>query len=138
MPDEGKAEALEAVRLLAKAQMMAMRTGRLASPTSIDDVLGPEWLKYEREHPEEDRTEGLEILTDARKALSSVPMTHVESVRSAYAGYSEALSADDIKMASPSSRAVSIFAFNEWNIGMIISQGRIVLLRIKRAFPPPF
>lgn len=132
-------QALEAVRLLASARRAARQGTRLPFPVSIEDKEGPEMLAYERQHLQEPRIAGLRVMTDANKALASLPVDAVTFAGASSTAGSDPLHASDLVDAKrPSLRGMTIFLGGDWVVGLVIAEGRIVRMRLLRQLPPPF
>ena len=132
-------QALEAVRLLASARRAARQGTRLSFPVSIKDREGPEMLAYERQHPHEPRIADLQVMTDAKKALASLPIDAVTFAGPSSTASPDVLHASDLAGAKRSSlRGMTIFLGGDWAVGLVIVEGRIVRMRLLRQIPPPF
>jgi hypothetical protein len=132
-------QALEAVRLLASASRAARQGTRMSFPVSIKDKEGPEMLAYLRQHPEDSRIADLRVLTDAKKALASLPVDAVTFVGLSSTVLVDVLHASDtVGAKQPSLRGMTILLGGDWAAGLVIVDGRIVRMRLLRQIPPPF
>lgn len=132
-------QALEAVHLLGLASQDAKLGRRIFFPVSVEDREGPSMLAFERRHPEIPRDPELKIITNAKKALASLPVDAVSFCGLASTAYPDVLRPVDrkIKMGTEQ-RAMTIFLGGDWAVGLIISGGQIKLMRIVRELPAPF
>jgi hypothetical protein len=136
---EEKQRALEAVRLLAMASQAAKKGGRLGFPVSVQDKEGSEMLAYQRDHPEQPPISDFQILTNAKKALASLPIGEVTFVGPSETAFSNVLLASDFTtFRNRSARGITVFLGGDWTVGIVIVDGRIVRMRLQRAIPPPF
>jgi hypothetical protein len=136
---EAEDDALEAVRLLGLASHDAKLGRRISFPVSIEDREGPSMLAYERQHPEVPRIPELKIITNAKKALASLPVDAVSFSGLASTAFPTVLRpADQTNKMGPGPRAMTIFLGGDWAVGLIISDGQIKLMRMVREIPAPF
>lgn len=136
---ETKNQALEAVHLLGLASQDAKLGRRISFPVSVEDRLGPRMLAYERQHPEIARDPELKIITNAKKALASLPVGAVSFSGLASTAYPDVLRPSDrTDNIGTKQRAMTIFLGDVWSVGLIISGGQIKLMRLVREIPAPF
>jgi len=136
---EGRQRALEAVRLLAMASQTAERGGRVRFPLSLEDKEGPEMLAYQRDHPEQSPIPDWQIITDANKALATLPIGEVRFAGPSETAFSNVLHVSDFAtIKNHLARGVTVFLGDDWTAGIVIVDGRIVKMRLQRAIPPPF
>jgi hypothetical protein len=96
-------------------------------------------LAYERQHPEIGRDPELKIITNAKKALASLPVGAVSFSGLASTAYPDVLRPSDrTDNIGTKQRAMTIFLGDVWSVGLIISGGQIKLMRLVREIPAPF
>lgn len=136
---EAEDQALEAVHLLGLASQDAKLGRRVSFPVSVKDREGPSMLAYERQHPEIPRDPELKIITNAKKALASLPVDAVSFSGLASTAYPDVLRpADRTNRIGTGQRAMTIFLGGDWAVGLIVSGGQIKLMRMVREIPAPF
>lgn len=139
-PEPGEAkQALQAVRLLVSANAAAKHGRRLAFPLSVEDLLGPEMLDFQRKHPELRPVPGMKIIKDAREALAVLPINAITFVGPASRAYPDILQASDLTTLDKHSlRPMTLFLGGEWTVGLVLDQEGITRMRLRRAIPAPF
>lgn len=136
---EAEDQALEAVHLLGLASQDANLGRRISFPMSVEDRLGPRMLAYQRQHPEIASNPEPKIITNAKKALASLPIGAVS-----FSGLASTASPDVLRPSDRTNkigtgrRAMTIFLGGDWVVGLIISGGQIKMMRIVREIPAPF
>lgn len=140
MPHLGdERQAMAVVRLLALAKEEAEARHKLPFPVSVVDREGPEMAAFDREHPTLPPAPKSEIMTDARKALASLPVDAVTYVGPAATATPDILLASDLADAKGRHlESMTVFLGGDWTAGIVLAQGEIVQLRLLREIPPPF
>ncbi len=134
----GAPQAFAVVRLLAQARQDARRGRHLTFPLSVEDREGPQMMAFDREHSEQPPTPRLTIITDARKALASLPLGEIT-----FAGQSAAASPDILRVSDliddhgHGFQGMTVF-LDDWTVGLVIDDNRIVRMRMLRQIPAPF
>lgn len=132
------ASALEAANLLGLASLAAKQGRRLPYPVSVNDLEGPSMLAFERQHPELARNPELEVITDAKKALASLPVDAVSFAGPSASFYRNVLDpADNAVAAAGGGEEMTISLGQNWTVGIIVDDHRIKVMRILREIPAP-
>lgn len=137
-PREAK-QTLQVVRLVASASAAA-RDGRSPRfPVSVEDQLGPEMLNYQQKHPELSPIRGLRIIRDPREALAALPVDTISFAGPASRAYPGILQASDLKTSDKRPvEPMTLFMGGQWTVGLVLYEGQITRMRLRRAIPAPF
>ncbi len=140
IPQPGQVQhALDVVRLLALASQAAKKSRPLPFLFSVEDKLGPKMLAYQHEHPGLPPLPAMKIFTDPRKALASLPISQVTFAGPASTAYPNIILPSDLNDEKRGPlQAMTIFLGGDWVVGLVLSHGRIVRMRMLRQVPAPF
>ena len=125
------------IRALGAARPSTVRT------ISIDDQEGRSMRDYAKQHPNDARgfpKEAITPITNGRAALTQFPVSRITTVRRYVKAWDgELLKEADLKNETGRVlEAITIFAGDVWNAGIVMDGDRITTIRFVRAVPPPF
>lgn len=132
-------QAMTTVRLLASAQQDAKQRHSLPFALSVEDKEGSEMAAFYRENHKQPPKRGMKIITDARKALASLPIDAVTFAGPAMTASPDILFPSDLTdHQGRHLEAMTVFLGGDWTAGLVLDGGHIVRLRLLRQIPPPF
>lgn len=116
------------------------RGGRRPSfPVTVDDREGREMLAFEAGTPNASRRPGgWTVYTDGTKALAAVPFTAAFAVYPTSSTYADPFTKAEISNANAQKLTAWTIRASDWTVGVLVEDGRIKVMRLIRAVPPPF
>lgn len=124
--------ALEVVSLLASSSEAASQGKRPPFPVSLEDRMGPEMLAFQRTHPKVlPPNTKIEIITDEKRALASLPLDEISFVGAASTAYPNIVQSVDPQ------QAITVFLGGVWVVGLELKRGRLNQMRLLRQIPAP-
>ena len=135
-PNAELTNALETVRMLVAAREEARSHRRLPFALTVDDQMAREMNEF--------RKRGLlqippeEVITDARAALASLDIGMVSFAGPSHRASSDVFRDGDRSLQGRPLDGRIVFLGGVWTAGLIVEGGRVTLIRLKRAIPPPF